>query len=155
MPNWTTAPAVRDVAKPIIASHYPELHGIDIVYVFRDKAMREKGKIVAGTMEVKRGLDAMLYYQAADSGDHQFFLMKIARDIWDDADPDFREYLVDHELAHTAVERVNGIRQLSIVPHDIEEFGVVIQRHGVITPAHSKFLGEVGKAQLELFASQL
>lgn len=155
MTEWTKAPEVEQVAKPIIASHYPDLAGVDIVYVFRDKAKKHGDKIVEGTCMVKQGLDAMLAFGLNSSADVQFFVIEIAKDLWDDAPPDYREYLVDHELAHTRVERSNGARKLSTVTHDIEEFGAVIQRHGIMSPEHSKFLGNVGKAQLELFASNL
>lgn len=155
MTEWNKAPEVEQVAKPIIASYYPDLAGVDIAYVFRDKAKKKGDKIVGGTCMVKQGLDAMWFYGSSSSADLQLFVIEIAKDVWDDAPPDFREYLVDHELAHTRVERSNGARKLSIVNHDIEEFGTVIQRRGIMTAEHSKFLANVGKPQLELFASNL
>lgn len=42
-----------------------------------------------------------------------------------------RRALVDHELCHCRLEGDDP----EIVPHDIEEFNVIIQRHGVWLPS--------------------
>lgn len=156
MATFRTADEVKRVAKKLIGAHHTHLHGIDIKYVFRDKATKDRGKVIAGTATVKKGVDAMIAAGSTDSTGLFYGLITIAEDVWEKMTKAEREYLVDHELAHLGIDNdaKTGARKLVTLPHEIEEFGAVIGRHG-IQPATATFLEKFDHEQLRLFANNL
>lgn len=146
---YAPAPDVAKMADRLIGDHHLHLAGQPIVYVFRDPAARSRGKIVMGKARRVTGLNAFLVSLAAGGGrldddlggevDHTFFVMEIARPIWDDAPIEARRALVDHELCHFGVDDETGA--LTIRGHDLEEFNAVVERHGVWREDVAAFLG--------------
>ena len=70
-----------------------------------------------------------------------FFVITIAKPIWDKLDPKQRLALVDHELMHCDVESdgLDGLK-LRLVPHDFEGFYREAQRHGAWDSAARQIL---------------
>jgi len=124
---YTEAPEVAEIAKGLIEKYHQHLLGEDIEYVYRDKAAMKGDKVKLGTARKVSALPAFLSRQSTDP----YFLMEIARDEWLSLDAKQREALVDHELCHFGVTE-DGSRY--IIPHDLEEFTAVVQRHGLWRP---------------------
>lgn len=131
------APSVAVIALDLIGSTHTRLVDVPIVYVFRSSAQISKGRIVLAKARKISGLNAFLAAMA--SGDleqhpefgHSFFCMEVAGDQWLLLDEAQRVALVDHELCHFDVEyNEEGLRELTIRGHDVEEFVEVVRRHG-------------------------
>lgn len=141
MTNYNQAPAVANIAAQLIKEHHKHLIGQRIEYVFRDKAQKTKGKIVLGMARLISGLNAFLSTdEDAEEPGEPYFVMEIAYDTWKELEGEQRLALVDHELCHFWCEDVvdektgeEGTR-LAILPHDVEEFANIIQRHGLWKP---------------------
>lgn len=103
------------LAGDLIAQFHEHLIGVRIEYVFRSKAKKGSGKVVLGSARKITGLSAWL-----------------ASPEWSELNERQRAALVDHELSHCFAERDDdGSFKLSMVPHDLEEFGAIVRRHGL------------------------
>lgn len=135
MTEYRPASAVARIAATLIPKHHPELEGVRIEYVFRDKTAISKGKEVWGKARKITGLSA--YLAAKPSSDVVFtedlFVIEIAEPVWGDLKEPQRIALVDHELSHCTidVDEDDGTVKLQMVPHDLEEFRHVVERHGL------------------------
>jgi predicted metallopeptidase len=134
--EYEYAPDVETIAKDLIADvedHF-DLGNVEILYVFRDKASRSRGRAVLGRARKVTGLNRFLI-RPDDDPDLPLFVLEIAKDTWSDLTDEGRRALVDHELSHLVVgenedgELVGGIRG-----HDLEEFIGVVERHGLWKP---------------------
>lgn len=134
---YSNAEEVEEIAKDLIADHYPEIAGnplVKIIYRFEDPARNKNGKVVMGECKRMTGLNSYLYHDGHDfdPGTDPFFLILIAYTVWRKLSEKQREALVDHELAHIGCERdEEGNTRLSINAHDVEEFESVVRRHGM------------------------
>lgn len=129
--TYASAPDVAHIAGDLIATvpDHADLAGVDIVYVWRDKAAKSKGRTVLGKARKVSGLNALLARDLDD--DAPLFVIEIAQDEWIDLTTKQRYALVDHELSHLRVKiGDDGERDLSVRGHDVEEFRAVIDRHG-------------------------
>jgi hypothetical protein len=150
--TFELAPEVERIGKQIVEKHHPHLRGVRIEYVFRAKAEKRHGKRVGGTAKKVTGVNALLATPGAESSeDLAFFLVTIAKDIWDYLDPDHKRALVDHELEHCYVEiDEDGDAKLSIRGHDIEEFASIIGRHGFWSNDLEVFVTSLPAEQLQI-----
>lgn len=151
MTTYRHAPEVKAIADKLIGKHHRDLRDVKdrIRYVFRDEAAVTKGRTVLGKARSVGGLNAWL----AEPIDHEapaFYVMEIAEDEWEQLDDRQRVALVDHELCHFAPE-VNdeGVWQLKIRAHDLEEFVAVVQRNGMWRP-EIEHVVKVANEQLRL-----
>ena len=154
MSDYTPAPQVRRIADDLLLDHHTHLLGVEIRYVFVTPTPKSKGELVWGRARKVSGLSAFLAHDIPvdeivdDEADWSFFVIEIARDVWDAIDQKARIALVDHELCHCDVaEDDDGNRRLVTRPHDIEEFRDVVRRHGLWRPDVAAFAGAV---QLQL-----
>lgn len=120
MTIWTeVTQEVINTASDLIAAHHPHLRDMRIGFVFRDTAQQGAGPlVVAQTSRVNPKLQVHLDLD---------FLIWIAEDVWSSAEPRIRQALLDHELCHCGI---NDHGAPVILPHPIEEFPEIIQRHG-------------------------
>lgn len=132
--EYTAAPEAEAIASQLIAKHHPHLKGERIVYVFRSQAAVEGGKVVLGKARKISGLNAFLAAEEYDGPEEldthgaPFFVIELAGDIWRSMPDKARRALIDHELCHCALKD-DGTPKL--LPHDVEEFAAVIERHGL------------------------
>lgn len=151
MTTYRHAPEVEAIANKLIGKHHRDLRDVkgSIRYVFRDEATTTKGKVVLGKARTVSGLNAWLA-EPVDGDAPAFYVMEIAEDEWDLMDDKKRRALVDHELCHFAPE-VNdeGVRQLKLRAHDLEEFVGVVARHGMWRP-EIEHVVKVANEQLRL-----
>lgn len=144
--TYASAPAVAHIAGDLIATvpDHADLAGVDIVYVWRDKAAKSRGRTVLGKARKVSGLNALLARDLED--DAPLFVVEIAQDEWLDLTTKQRYALVDHELSHLRVKiGDDGERDLSIRGHDVEEFKAVIDRHGFWKPDVADFAVSVSE----------
>lgn len=74
-----------------------------------------------------------------------FFLIEFDGLAWDRLTPPQKLYLVDHELCHAYVDG----DKLRLLPHDLEEFGGCVVRHGIdIMPDIREFYNHCRAADL-------
>lgn len=137
--SWRDAPELAALARPIIQAHHPHLLNIPVRFVWRSEMRKLRGSLAAGTCEIVTGRfaffvmteeEAELADEAGCSG--KMFWIEIAADYWETLDDAQRLALLDHELSHAGVvvdEEKEGI-QLEMIPHDIEEFIHIVERHG-------------------------
>jgi hypothetical protein len=134
--TFRPAPAVARIADDLIAKHHPELEGVRIEYVFRDPPTNTKGKQVWGSARKISGLNAYLATPSESDGagdTDDLFVIEIAEKVWGALKDTQRIALVDHELSHCTIEvdEESDEVTLRLLPHDLEEFRGVIERHGL------------------------
>ena len=148
-----------DLAQPLIAEHHEHLALAPIIFIFRDVATKKNGATKWGQAKILSGLNAAIAgLHELDPGDRysddalrepgKVGIVELALDIWELIGEEARVALVDHELSHFAFDLVDG---LSLLPHDIEEFAAVVQRHGSWNHDISEFARRAGR-QLTMFS---
>ncbi len=152
--NYTPAPDVRRVAQDVIRDHHTHLitNSVYVLYLFTDEAEKIKGKRALGTARKVSGLNAFLARMDEDHcEDPTFFLICVWEQWWRSRSTtdDQRRALVDHELCHLHSEEEEGPLGnktgrilLSLVPHDLEEFNCIVDRHGAWEPSIDAAAGE-------------
>ncbi len=137
---------VRDLVASVMAEHHRVLREQRIDVVFRSEAATDGGKIVLGKARKVTGLASFL----AGANGEPFFVLELAEDCWKELDAKAQRALVDHELTHFGV-KFNEQEELVlfIAPHDLEEFNVIVKRHGLWRPDLTEFFRAAG--QLSLF----
>jgi hypothetical protein len=119
MTEYYKAIEVADIARELIKDYHPALGEAKIVYLFRDKAPKSKGKVVWGTTKKTSPIEkALTGYD---------FVIWVSEDIWVEIDANKKHALVDHELSHCGLDE-NG--NWIIYSHDFEGFNAVLQRYG-------------------------
>jgi hypothetical protein len=88
--------------------------------------MKSKGRDIAATAEKVSAKHKTL------SGFD--FVITVAAPTWQRLDDSIRLAVMDHELEHCWIEETDsGELKYKILPHDVEEFGSIIMRHGLYT----------------------
>jgi len=136
--EYRPAPAVRKIAEKLITKHHTHLadDGVRIEYVFRSDAAMSNGKTVLGKARKISGLNAFLssdgQVETFEETLYDFFVIEIAEEPWSNMADEQREALVDHELMHCVTDYDEDDNLvLKMRAHDVEEFGVIIKRHGL------------------------
>ena len=132
MARYRSDEGLSELAKGLIEAHHPQLAILKIGYIFRDEAATSAGKIIAG--KCIKVDDRNRTFHGLD------ILIEIGKDVWDEATPQFRNALMDHELSHIVVrlgeegdpemdEKTLRVKTY-LRHHDSEEFAPVLERHG-------------------------
>lgn len=172
--RYRQAPEVQEIAEGLIEEFHPHLLGQRFEYLFRSAAAKSKGRVVLGSARVVSGLNAFLARSnqllvLADSGKvvsaggmdleravepASFFVIEIAADMWGTDDELGNRLglsdaqcvaLVDHEFCHC---QVNAAGVPVLVHHDVEEFGQVVERHGLWKPDLAWFARQTSGARV-------
>lgn len=123
--EWSRASDfVIEIAQELIDLYHPTLQDARIAFLFREEAPMSNGKATLGKAAKVNAQWKPLLQEEFD------FVIWFAHDRWELLDRRQRRALVDHELCHCRL--VDG--EPTIVAHDIEEFNVIIQRHGEWLP---------------------
>jgi hypothetical protein len=136
--TYIPAPEVKDIAQELINQYHTHLADTEvrIEYVFCDNVPKKGDKEIWGTMRKVTNLYAFLASskEEQDVGNSEaFFVMTISKPVWDVLTLDQKKALVDHELCHamTEINEDTGEPKLTVVPHDLEEFAVIVKRYGL------------------------
>ena len=154
MVEYEWAPDVETIAKDIIATveEHAHLAQAVILYVFRDKASRNRGRAVLGRARKVAGLNKFLIH---DEDDLPLFVLEISKDTWEDLTEEQRRALVDHELCHLVVDTDDdGTLVARTRGHDLEEFIGVVDRHG-LWKADVVAMGTAAAAKVEQLTLEL
>lgn len=148
--EYQVASDVAKVAKPLIEKYHPQLKGVRIIYLFQTQRDKKTGaptmplvkkRPVLGLAKLVTGLNAFLVSGATrtDGDDIQpFFVILITKYAWEKLKQSQREALVDHELCHCGIGGDEG--KLTLLPHDLDEFNCIVQRHGAWEEGVEAFL---------------
>jgi hypothetical protein len=142
--EYRDAPEVAKIAQDLITEHHPRLHAAHIEYIYRNPAASSDGVPKLGTARKISGLNAFL----SEYG-RPHLVIEIAEEEWQDLTPEQQTALVDHELCHCNWDEEKDEPRLR--PHDVEEFGAVIARHGLWSQRLKGF-AERGQLRLNLDA---
>jgi Putative phage metallopeptidase len=131
------------IAEDIIMEHLPHLRlpGVRIEYVFRSDIPKSKGREVWGRARLIQGINAYLASPqiAKETGEAgaSFFSIEFSSPVWLRLDAKAKRALVHHELLHCYatqdVDEETGelVLVLSLLPHDLEEFGKIVELYGM------------------------
>lgn len=150
--EYAPAAEAAKIAKGVIKDHHRHLTEVRIEYVFRDKHQTSNGREVWAKTRKVAGLHAYLAAESehidAEAGE-PFFVIEIAKDIWQILNKEQREALIDHELCKCSAEfNDDGDVALKVRPHDLEEFRAVVERRGLWRPDVTEFLRAAKSADL-------
>lgn len=112
------SPAVRKIVKRMRDKYYKKFAPAKIVIVMRTGRWG-KWATIARVSDKQRlaGID----------GD---YLLTVNADAWVHLSTKQRYALIDHELFHMVVHTKDGEVKYRLRHHDVEEFNVIIKRHG-------------------------
>lgn len=114
---------IYDIMAEIINEYHSSLRNCKIKCLFYDKPRRRAGKLILATTEAVS--PKFNYLTGID------FIISIYEDAWDIMADQEKRALLDHELNHCFVgENKDGEPVYTILPHDVEDFRVIIERYG-------------------------
>lgn len=137
----------EQIGHQLVREHHPHLADAQILYLFTSKNMRAKGGAVV--LANVRLLDPLARFISRDgtATDGYDALVLVNQASWPALAPAQRRALIDHELCHL-VRDDEG--RLGLVGHDLEEFAVIVRRHGLWAPDIRHFAGAIQQAMLPL-----
>lgn len=144
--SYWRAKDVEEIAEKLIAEHHTHLADQRIHYLFREPTASSKGNVVLGKARKIGGINAHLVGLVGRDhleGPADFFVVEIAAVEWQELTEAQRIALVDHELCHFDVEEPEDPdkdRKLIVRGHDLEEFQVIVERHGLWRPPVEEFV---------------
>jgi hypothetical protein len=127
------ADEVRQIAEELVAECHPHLADARILYVFTSQKRTSQGKLVLGKATKFSPMQKFLSSGLESVEDGFDFVITIYKDGWEDMSDATRRALVDHELCHCRRDgdKEDGEPNWSIQAHDVEEFRVIVERHGM------------------------
>jgi hypothetical protein len=111
---------VIEIAQKLVDEYHDNLRDAQIAFVFRDEAPISHGRATLGMTKKVSDIHRVLI-------DFDFIIW-LAQDEWDRLTPAQHKALIDHQLCHCGGNSDDGFE---LLPHDIEEFTAVVERHGL------------------------
>jgi hypothetical protein len=127
---------VEKIALDLIRQYHTHLVNAKIAYLYINKDITVRGKKAVATAE-KCGPKT----KALSGYD---FIVTIVYEKWNQLEDKQKYAILDHELCHCWVEDNDqtGETRFRILPHDFEDFGDVLKRHGLYSEP-AKAIGKV------------
>lgn len=119
MTEYYESVGVADVASRLIREHHSVLGQAKIIYLFRDKPIKNKEKEV-----IARAFKVSTKYKAITGLDYGVW---VSEPDWNSMTDREKLACVDHELCHFGLDE-NG--NWTTFNHDFEGFNAVLKRHG-------------------------
>ena len=135
--RYYEADDVAKIAGDLIPQYHQHLQNVPILYYFDTGRMKD-----AATMAKRSEKEIFI------SG--YKFAVQVSKRQWDELNDKQKVALVDHELCHAYVSPEGD---LEIIDHDIEEFSVIVNRHGIWND-RLKHFAPIASEQLEIFAQK-
>lgn len=131
---------IKAMAEEIRAEHHSDrLAAADIVYVVVPGDRKAKGKTVLGAAKKLGKIDRLL--SKVD------FIIQLPWGAWQRMSDDQRVAVLDHELSHCGSKlKGDGTVTWVVLPHDVEEFSAVLERHGIYKGDLTEFCTVAGHA---------
>jgi len=148
--EYWEADEVEEIAQEVIKQYHGKLleFGVQIKYLFRSQTPKKGDKEIWGRIRKVTGLSAFL----ATGANEPFFVVEIPSDVWGKLTDKQKRALLDHELCHAQVELDDESDigyKISLRGHDLEEFALIVRRHGLWKDDVEWFMQET--RQMELF----
>lgn len=148
MTIYAESPEVEAIGRDLIKTYHGHLVNTRVDFCFvaqvdeegNTQPMMKKGKEHWGDARKITGINAHLA-GAADP----FFCIEISQHTWEGLEPIQQRALIDHELSHLGIED----DKLTLLPHDIEEFGPIVARYGLWRKDVKNFAEIVQQLQLD------
>lgn len=143
-PNkYIFAEDVQRVAARLISDYHGHLAEAKIAYLFKTEKWESKGKTVFG--KAYKAPEQWRFMSGFE------LLVIINQSVWSWLDEKQKEALVDHELCHfeKGIDS-KGNPKWSLVNHDVEEFAIVIARHGLWSTEAQKFYEAAKERQMSI-----
>ena len=131
--TFKPAPAAEAMAQAIIHDWHKHLleQDVRVEFIFRSDTQKKAGQTVGATAQKVTSLAAFFGREPEQDKVKPFFAIVISEPIWCHMDANERRALLDHEICHLGCRVDNdGNTVLYIIPHDLEEFRAVVERHG-------------------------
>lgn len=115
---------IENMAKELIAHHHSHLATARIAYLYCNKEKKSQGRVTFATAgKLSPKAKALCEYD---------FVITIYHPTWVKLSDEEQKIVLDHELCHLMVDDddESGETKYSIIPHDFEEFGEILQRYG-------------------------
>ena len=146
MDFWRAEEDVKPIADKLITECKPELEGVVIVYLFKEKAGKKGNKLVIATARKVTSKENVVHsFKGKPSID---FVIEIGNDAWKELDTRQKEAVVLHELCHCAMHSKNENEPEPIImQHEVEEFSVVVELYGCYTHDIQKFVDKALEAK--------
>lgn len=126
------------IGRELMEAHHEHLLGVRVDFLYMNKTPKSKGRDVWGRAKKVSGLNAFLALgprympETYEDQPYDLFVIEVSEEVWKHLKPAARRALVDHELAHCDIETdEDGRTSLVVRGHDVEEFEVVVKRHGL------------------------
>jgi hypothetical protein len=114
---------VYSVMAEVLNEYHSSLRNCKIKCLFYDKPRKRSGKVILATAEA---VSAKYNYLTGLN-----FIISVYDKAWEVMVDQEKGALLDHELNHCFVgEDKNGEPVYKIIPHDVEDFRVIIDRYG-------------------------
>jgi hypothetical protein len=122
--SFDKAETVEELAKDLIRKYHSELVNIKIGYLWVNKVLKKGGReIIAKVARCSDLLRSLTELQV---------LVIVSYPTYNSLTDKQKRACIDHELTHVLVdEDLAGNPKIRIIAHDVEEFGSVIERHGL------------------------
>ena len=118
------AESVEEIARDLIRKHHSELVNIKIGYLWKNKLIKKGGREIIA--QVAKCSDLVKSLCELD------VLVIVSFPAYNGLTDNQKRACIDHELTHILVdEDLAGNPKVKIIAHDVEEFGSVIERHGL------------------------
>jgi hypothetical protein len=160
--TYSEAAEVRRVADELIDNYHERLKDQRVEFVFRSEEAKTNGAPVLGSARKVSGINAYLARRLDKTikpvpGEdidalrcEPFFLLTVARSLWDTMDSERRSALVDHLLSRCqTASSENGIRLFCAGPP--AEFPDVLARHGMWRKDLVDLVRAAGPQQMDFF----
>lgn len=130
--EWRRMPEADRLVWHVIEKWHKHLEGASIVALGRPKAAKKDGKTVFASLSLATPKDRALLDHECD------YILTIGLDAWATLTPKQQLACIDHEMCHgLGYDPEKGTWLL--VGHDVEEFAVIVQRHGWWRPDLERF----------------
>jgi hypothetical protein len=115
--------SVYNVMAELINEYHSDLRNCKIKCLFYDKPRKRSGKVILATAEAVS--PKFNYLTGID------FIISVYVEAWGIMVDQEKKALLDHELTHCFIgENKDGEPVYTILPHDVEDFRVIIERYG-------------------------
>jgi len=122
----------KEISVGLIKDHHPHLATAKILYLCRNRAVKQGGIKVPGN--VKRASPIEKHLSCSYFGDEEEadFILTIALDVWNDLNQNQRLAVVDHLLTRCVGEEDEGSGEMkfSLRPPSVQEFPEIAKRYG-------------------------
>ena len=114
---------IKNLAEELITNYHPSICEAKIAYLWNSKEMKRSGQTVIGkAKKCSKDVKAISSYD---------FIITLSFPTWNTLTDKQKKAALDHELTHCSIDITGEEPKVEIVPHDVEEFLEIIDRHNL------------------------